>query len=383
VIRVLHLVTWLEPGGIESWVLNLVGAIDRDRYALDICCKGSTVGSWAPKAEAKGAGVYHCPYTLPGWSFRRRFARLLAEKQYDIVHIHTGMFSGLPTRIAKAQGRGVVLTFHSVGFAPSAGGAIRRLGWLRQAYAQRSIRSAFAQADRVLTCSEEVLRSLREQFEIEPEANQGVWYCGVPPMPTVGPDERASLRKDIAAPPSAPIVMHVGSFREAKNHAGLVRVAARVQRAMPEALFVLVGDGPLRPTIEQQVQAAGLGHAFRFLGRRTDVARLLAIGDVFLFPSRWEGLPVSVVEAQMQGLVVVGSDIPTIGEAVDQGHSALLHDIEDEAGMAESVVMLLRNPERRASMAVCGRDFADRRFTEKASVEAICDVYNQVAIRRS
>src|SRR5215469_8437056 len=115
-IRVLHLVHWLNRGGIEKWLLDFFRATDRSRYAMDVCCKGPSTGLLAGEFERMGARVLHHPL---GWNhprFARRLLRTLAEGDYDILHIQAGIFAGYPARIGRRGGVGVLTTFHSTVF---------------------------------------------------------------------------------------------------------------------------------------------------------------------------------------------------------------------------------------------------------------------------
>ena len=102
-------------------------------------------------------------------------------------------------------------------------------------------------------------------------------------------------------------VGHVGTLTTPKNHQFLLPVFAEIRRARPDAVLLLAGEGVLRPQVEEQIRALGLGGAVRLLGDRRDVPDLLQAMDLFLFPSLHEGLPVSVVEAQAAGLPVLMS----------------------------------------------------------------------------
>ena len=120
----------------------------------------------------------------------------------------------------------------------------------------------------------------------------------------------AEVRRELGIPEGAFVVGHVGRFSPVKNHTFIVDIAADLVKQRPDAHFLLVGDGPLRPAIEEKVDALGLEVHFTFAGLRSDVPRLMkGAMDVFLFPSLFEGLPLVLVEAQAAGLQCVYSDV--------------------------------------------------------------------------
>ena len=131
-----------------------------------------------------------------------------------------------------------------------------------------------------------------------------------------GQVDRASVRRSLGLPESAFVLGHVGRFVPEKNHGFLIEIAAEVCRRVPEAHLLLVGDGPLRPAMEEKLVALGLSKRVTFTGLRQDVPKLLqgAI-DIFLFPSLYEGLGIAVVEAQASGLPCLIAD--TISREVE------------------------------------------------------------------
>jgi glycosyltransferase involved in cell wall biosynthesis len=128
------------------------------------------------------------------------------------------------------------------------------------------------------------------------------------------------LRRELGIPNEAVVIGHVGRFAEQKNHRFLVEIAAEFVKIEPKAFFVLIGGGPLRESIEQQVRACHVADRFLFLGVRGDVPVLLkGCMDAFLFPSHYEGCPVALMEAQAAGLPCLISDsIPKAACVIDE-----------------------------------------------------------------
>jgi glycosyltransferase involved in cell wall biosynthesis len=136
-----------------------------------------------------------------------------------------------------------------------------------------------------------------------------VLFCGIDLAPFRRPVDRTDVRSEFGFRPSEPVFGHVGRFDMAKNHRFLVEIAAEIVRREPNARFLFVGDGPLRSEIEIQLRATGIRDRVILTGSRPDVPRLLlGAMDAFLFPSRWEGLSLALVEAQAAGLPAIVSD---------------------------------------------------------------------------
>jgi glycosyltransferase involved in cell wall biosynthesis len=137
-----------------------------------------------------------------------------------------------------------------------------------------------------------------------------VLHCGVDLDPFRQTFDRATVRSDFGFRGDQIVFGHVGRFDEPKNHAFLAEIAREIVRREPSARFLLVGDGPLRPSIEERLRRAGIADRVVFAGLRSDVPRLLtAAMDGFLFPSQYEGLGLALIEAQAANLPATVSDV--------------------------------------------------------------------------
>ncbi|MCC6848631.1 MAG: glycosyltransferase [Deltaproteobacteria bacterium] len=344
--RILHVFGAMDRGGAETRTLEIMRRIDRAEYRFDFCVLSGRPGAYAAEIAALGGTVIPCPLA-PRWSFALRLLRMLRSGRYDVVHSHVHQFSGpvlllarlaaVPIRIAHLRsvhdGRGDDLA--------------------RRAYR----RAARAILERSATTVVAVSTSAMEAFwgaDWEHDPRRRVIYNGVDVARFAkgrGPDVRAEL----GIPSDARVVLHVGSFTPAKNHAALVGIAAALDRRRSDDVFVLVGDGALRPRIEVEVAAHGLGHRFRFTGSRDDVPALLAAADVLVLPSRWEGLPGVVLEASACGVAVVASPLAAVAEIGREIAGIHTADPADAAGFAAVLDdVLQREASRRGSREVRG-----------------------------
>lgn len=377
-MRVLHLITTLERGGAETWLLSMLRTIPPEICQMDFCCKGVQEGSLAPEAKRLGARVFLNPLTPLHVGYARILTRILQEHAYDLVHNHLNAYAGFPVWVTRRLGIPVLTTFHATHFEAN---DIRLrfpvIRQLRSLYSLLSVRYAIAKSTVVSGVSQAVLdahipRSHQRKYPCR------VLYLGTAPPPLPFPWERTCLREQRGLPPTAPLVLHVGSFLPVKNHRGVVEVFQRVRETIPEARLVLVGEGFLKPKIEQLVLARGLGKSVHFLGIRKDVSALMTLCDVFLFPSLNEGFPVSILEAQAAGLPIVGSQIPALIEAVEEGKTAILHPIRDTAGMAASVIRILTDAELASHMGRAGRVRVEQLFSISAAAERLLNLYREV-----
>jgi N-acetyl-alpha-D-glucosaminyl L-malate synthase BshA len=151
------------------------------------------------------------------------------------------------------------------------------------------------------------------------------------------------------APDGHKLITHVSNFREVKRVKDVVRVFARIQRAMP-ATLVMIGDGPERVDAENEARDLGVTPDVKFLGRLDSVASLLQASDLFLLPSQTESFGLAALEAMAGGSPVVATRAGGLPEVVDDGVNGILEPVGSVEAMGRRAVELLRAPERHAAM---------------------------------
>jgi glycosyltransferase involved in cell wall biosynthesis len=147
-----------------------------------------------------------------------------------------------------------------------------------------------------------------------------------------------------------------------KNHEMFLDVAARTRQELPDAQFLLIGDGPLRDALRQRAQQLGIADCVHFLGWRSDVAELLGQLDVFLLTSHIEANPISILEALATGVPVLSTRVGSVAESVG-AHAGFLVEPGDAAGMAGHLVELFRNRDVSRAMGMAGRESVIRRWS--------------------
>lgn len=374
--KILHLITWFVPGGIEKWLLNMLRAVPRGDYVMDVCCKGSSFGELEHLARETGAALHHVKLGPAQAGYVAGLRRVLREGNYDLVHNHLEAYSGLGVLAAQTRGVPVITSFHNTRFAPQQRwGRNPVLGKLRETYAQVSVDYALRHSQLVTGCSQAVLESLNHDTSALNDKTRVLYYgVELPESPSAA--ERGRFRAELGWAEDTPIVLHVGRFVEQKNHAGLLKIFAQVLKVVPQAKLVLVGDGLLFSTVQQLIEREGLTQSVKLLGVRDDVPRLMTYADVFLLPSLFEGFGLVAIEASAAFLPIVGSNVPGLTEAVKAGETAFLHDVQDIDGMAQSVIKLLSDRALATQTGAAGRAWVEQHFSLQASARRLTEVYN-------
>jgi glycosyltransferase involved in cell wall biosynthesis len=303
--RILHVVSSVDRGGIEIWLLHLLRHLDRQLYATDVLVLNNQPGPLEEDLRALGCRVFFCPGSRKPWILQRRFAEILRRHgPYDIVQSHVHHSGGLILRIAAKSGIPVRIAHSRNDTRPVVGKP--RLA--RRLYMQIMSRWINAYATRRIAISRPAADDL-----FGPGWNQdgrcSIIYSGRDLSAFTQKDETRDVRRSLGLPANGLVMGHVGRFHERKNHRLIVEVAAEVFRQEPSAHLLLVGDGVAEDEVRAQVHAVGIADRTVFAGARADVPKLLSHAmDVFVFPSHHEGLGVAVVEAQAAGLPCVIAD---------------------------------------------------------------------------
>ncbi|HEX5759217.1 MAG TPA: glycosyltransferase family 4 protein [Thermoanaerobaculia bacterium] len=377
-LRLLWLIDSLAAGGAEALAATFAAAVDPRRVRLHVACLKSLGGN-PFEAELRARGV---PVTLLGArnlrdlaAFRRLLA-LLRRERIELVHAHLAYAALWGALAAPRVGVPLVATLHLPPEEPS-----EHPPWSREGVRQRLLgRALDRRAAAVVAVSEAVRRAHLERGRIRAEklvvAHNGVDAAAFrPPAAAQRRELRARVRRELGLPPEALVAITVSVLRPGKGIEVLLAAARDVAAALPEARFVVAGDGPLRAALEVGAREAGVEELLRWIGFRRDVAELLAASDLFVLPTLADALPTALLEAMAAGLPVVASAVGGVPEVVEDGETGVLVPPGDAAALAHAVAALLPRPERRAAMGERGLRRVEERFSVERWVERLGRIY--------
>jgi glycosyltransferase involved in cell wall biosynthesis len=358
----------MDPGGVETWLMHVLRNIDRERFQFHFCTSGRHAGLYAGEIEKLGGKVLRCPKGANLWSFARRFRRILREGNYDVVHSHVHFFSGAVLRWAKAEGVPIRIAHSHNSYDGKPNSRVRN------SYRRLMHSWINCYATHGLAASRPAAADLFGQRWQE-DGRFAVLHYGIDLDSFRRPFVRDEVRRELGIPCSAIVVGHVGRFAPQKNHAFLLEIAAEIFKVRPDMHFLLVGEGPFRLEIEARAEAMGFNGRMHFVGTRTDIPRLmLAAMDVFVFPSLWEGLPVTLIEAQAAGLHCVVSDAVPEEIALRPEAVEFLPVFAGANHWATQVIRGLETPRRSLASIL---DAASRsQFSIQNSVRELTSVYS-------
>jgi glycosyltransferase involved in cell wall biosynthesis len=365
---------------------------------LHVCDKFGVAGSsihgvsrlfswWFPRYDAARFAV-----SLVGLKPPEPASRRLAEQGVPVTHLGRGRFDPriLPDLMAVARARDArVLHVHGYASADFGRLAARRLGAalvLHEHFADPRLPAYQALADRLLAplthraiaVSDSTRQFLVRQRHV-PAARVRLIWNGAPldEFAPVAPEAALAARAGLGIEASAPVVGSVARLSEQKGHRFLLDAAALVLRAIPQARFLIVGDGDQEPALRAQADALGIAHAVVFAGHRVDVPALLGAMDVVCISSTYEGTPLSLFEAMASARAIVSTAVDGCREVLEQGVSALLVPPRDPQALAGALLRALGDRGLRASLGARARE-CSRRYDVQACVRQMEALYDEV-----
>ncbi len=353
-IRVLHIITRLEPGGAQRNTLYTVSHLDRGRFETGL--------AWGPGDELDDraeevADLWRLPIVelvrpvAPNRDFRALSRLRVAIRAFgaQVVHTHSSK-AGIVGRLAARMERVpvVIHSIHGFGFTPLQPLPVRALFFVAEKIAARWTDHFIAVSERDLARGVALGLFGRDRVTL---IRSGVELGRI----RMGGDA-AAVRQRLGIPEAAPVVTQIGNFKPQKAPLDFVRMAAEVAMHVPLAHFVMVGEGLLRPQAEALARRLGIDHKVTFCGWWEDVPGLLAASRVSVMSSRHEGLPRAVVESLAAGVPVVATAVDGTPEVVRDGVNGFLVEAADVAGLARGVVGLLTDRELHERMASAARN---------------------------
>ena len=357
----------VEPSGVGEHMLTLAAEL-RHQYRLSFVCPPAP--SCQPFLErARALGIETLALAVRSGRHRRRvavrqLAAWLRTRRVEVFHAHAGIIWEGHAGVDAARTAGVptVLRTEHLPYMIA--------NWCHREQYQRTL----PRVDRVVCVSEEVGASFLAKGV--PARKLRVVRNGIRPRPIRV--DRAGVRARLGLDPSARIALTLGRLTRQKGHHSLLKVIPSVITRAPETRFVWAGRGPLEHDLRAEVRRRGLEQHVRLLGQRDDVPALLAASDLLVLPSRFEGLPLVVLEAMAAGLPVVGTRVCGTTEAIADGVTGRLVPIRDRAALAEAILQVLERPALAARWGAAGQLRVAREFSAGRMVGETAAIYREL-----
>lgn len=352
-IRILHVVSIMDVGGMESYIMNMYRRIDRSQMQFDFLVHHKRRGAYEDEIEALGGRVYHLSsiddLNLPKY-IRDLDALFAAHPEYRIVHGHLG--STAYWYLGAAKRHGVpwrILHSHVPGFMHSIKGyAKHMLFYLSPLNANIN-----------MACSAE---AGRYQFRKRP-------FAVVPNVVDVArfrydPARREAVRSELNLDGRF-VIGHVGRFYYEKNHPYMLKILAEIRKTVPGAVLMLLGRGKLMEEIRSMAAQMHLEDAVLFMGLQKETVGYYQAMDAFIMPSLYEGLPLAAIEAQSASLPCLLSDTVSPEAAISPATTYLPIGEENMNRWVQALCDIYDHPADRSGIRVNAGDYDAAVSTQK------------------
>ena len=379
-VRICRIIGRLNIGGPAIHAILLTEGLRSRGYETLLVSgqEGPGEGSLRDRAVQKGLAPLFLPELgrelRPGRDLTAllKLVRLLRQQQPEIVHTHTAKAGALGRIAAKIAGIPIVVhTFH---------------GHVMHGYFSRRVTRFFLAIERrlakasttILTVSEGVRQDLLRLRIGRPET-VGVMPLGLELDGLLRSDlRRGELRRRLGISPEVPLVGIIARLVPIKDHRTLLEAASELRRSRRDVRFLIVGDGELRPLLEQRARALGLDGSAHFLGWQRDLEPIYADLDLLVLSSLNEGTPVSLIEGMAAGLPVVATEVGGVPDLVEKGKTGLLVPPKDPEALSGAMEMLLGDADRRREMGRLGREAVYPKYSDAALMDRMDRLYSSL-----
>ena len=342
-IRVLHVVTIMNRAGIETMLMNYYRHIDRTKIQFDFLVHRTEKGAYDDEIKKLGGRIYYAPaISIKNiFNYSHNLEKFFkAHPEYTIVHSHLDAISAFPLSAAKKAGVPVRIAHsHVNGFDRDFKLAVRYL-------ARRTIPNYATDFFASSSDAAKFMFGRDKEFTIINNAIDIKKFAF-----SVATRER--FRKVLNLENKL-VIGHVGRFNNVKNHLFLIDIFYEIHKVQPSAGLMLVGDGELQNEVRNKVEKLSLNESVLFMGVRSDISDLMQAMDVFVLPSRYEGLGIVLIEAQLSGLACVASDKVPL-EADISGLCKFINLRTSADLWAKTIVEFCAHPKKRNHLRVQDR----------------------------
>ncbi len=355
-MKILQVIPYFCFGGAETMCENMTYALRALGHQVTVVSLYHERTPISRRMEQAGVDILYLDKKLGlDISMIFKLRKIMVSQRPDAVHTHLDVIKYAVAAAKLAGVRCCVHTVHNVADKEAEGrlqkivnGLYFRLGWSVPVALSPLVQETIAQFyDRDL-CTIPVI------------------YNGV---------DLSRCREKTDYSITSPTLVHVGRFNEQKNHRGLLEAFRKILAVRPDCRLNLLGDGELRQEMEDYARQLGIWEQVSFLGSQSNVYPYLQNADIFLLPSLYEGMPMTIIEAMGTGLPIVASAVGGVPDMIRDGESGLLTTCQPDA-VSEAVLRLLEDPILRQKLGKKAKE-ESRRFSAEAMAEAFCQLYQR------
>jgi glycosyltransferase involved in cell wall biosynthesis len=379
-IIVLHIITRLIRGGAdENTILNIRG-LEKDKFKVDLVVGGESDptilnqldGINCIKISALKRNIQ------PWWDVIAllKLVRLIRKNRYLIVHTHTAKAGFLGRIAAKLSGTPIIVhTLHGTTFHDLNNPIVKKIYIALERFVAYF-------TDKFIAVGDDLKKKYLDQkigsFEQYTTIHSGFEIAAFIEAGRLSDTARRQELDKIGISEDTIVIGTVSRLEPRKGHVYLFHSAQKIVDQSPNVKFLIAGEGYYRNKLEQQVEQFKLSDSIKFLGYRSDIAKIISIFDVFLLTSLWEGLPRVLVQAALLGKPVVTFDVEGAREVVKHGVNGFIVPLRDTESLAQKLLVFVRNLDLARDMGRHGKEIVGNRWGAVTMIEKTKQVYKDL-----
>lgn len=366
--RILHVFVTLPVGGAENLLLSILRELDPAKFESVVCTLGRE-GELAELVRSQGVPLIELNMMqkrLPTRAIVAALAGIMQQEGIALVHSHLYHANRYARVAARRVGIPAVVSIHNTYSHPK---------WHRRLINWWLARFTGA----ILVGSEEIRRDVL-RYDRVPAYLVKTIPNSVDLERSLPARSQESIRSELSLPPGAFVLGTVGRLEIQKGHRLLIEAIAQLRKRFPVVLL-LVGSGREEAALRDQIAFLGLEAEVRLLGTRRDLGDLFSVMDLFVMPSLWEGLSLAMLSAMAAGLPVVATDVGGVREVLGANERGWVIPPSSVEALVETVACCHDHPDEAAARAAAGRQHVHGHYSDRAMVQRIEGVYQELLSR--
>jgi len=362
--RVLHVIDSLDLGGAQVVVENLIKYGDREQFDFEVATMHGYGVFWE-RLKQLGVPLHSLSFHHKVPLYVPRLAAMCLLQRYDVVHTHLLASNVIAKPVAALCGVRVRINHDHCND--------KLTDPRKWALPADKFMNRFS--SHVIAVSESTRAFVLEHEGVSPDKATTI-YNGIDlEKYRPRPDERASARSKLGIPEDAFVVAGIGRLTFQKNFTLFLEVAADVLKKNPQAVFVIAGTGEDETALKAKADELGISSKVHFLGMVSDTSALYPAADILLLTSRYEGLPITILEAMATSVAIVASNLDGMREILRDGENAALVLAEDSAQFVQRVCELIEQPALKDKLAVAALEAARQKYCARTMAGKVEEIY--------
>ena len=367
-MKIIHMLHELKFSGAEIMYVDAAPVFQQKGCELTVVAGAPNLGEYAPYFKRAGYNVIHRPFPslknyLARLKYYRRFIKYLKEESFDVVHIHShGSMWGM-SMCAWIAGKRSVYTFHNV-FPTS---------WYSYFYHCLKRWSA----KNIFKCKFQTISDSVYDHELKLYGNKTTklynWYGSNRFFPAKM-NEKHELRKELGIPDDTLVLISIGGCSDIKRHHHIIRAIPHIVSQQPKLLYLHLGSGDIEEEEKKLADKIGVAKYVRFCSNQQNVRKYLVASDIYLMPSKFEGISITTIEAMACNIPTILYDVPGLRDFNEKGENSILIPADYKL-LAEKTLFLHKHPEVALEMIENARGMVHEYYDMEKNATKIYNLY--------